>query len=333
MSCMIVRLSLLLALLCCAPALAQQNVRVRVDNAGTKLDLPAQLFRRRAGRLAAVAIFHGCGGPGQNTARMAGLLRDWGYVALVVDSFLARPHRRCGRNWPTQADAEKRAGDIDAALQMARRPEFRRSKRLAFWATPMVEASRCCVRCRTARRRRAIARAAILVYPDCALAEALGPSSPCASRPCSPWARSTLDAGVAMPGGIGRVVQGRDLIETRIYEGAHHSFDALGLPVRYLLGVGNCSKPGGAAARTTAPTRRRGRRRIRREAFLARVFQRDRTDRHCHIAMSLRRQDRAGRRLVRLARCPIRRRIRHRGFPEASMPLSWAARPTRSSAP
>jgi hypothetical protein len=42
-----------------------------------------------------------------------------------------------------------------------------------------------------------------------------------------------------------RVVQGRDLIETRIYDGAHHSFDALGLPVRYLDGVGNRSKPGG----------------------------------------------------------------------------------------
>ncbi len=30
-----------------------------------------------------------------------------------------------------------------------------------------------------------------------------------------------------------------------MYEGAHHSFDALGLPVRYLDGVGNRSKPGG----------------------------------------------------------------------------------------
>jgi dienelactone hydrolase len=42
-----------------------------------------------------------------------------------------------------------------------------------------------------------------------------------------------------------RIEQGRDLVETRLYEGAHHSFDALGLPVRYLDGVGNRSKPGG----------------------------------------------------------------------------------------
>jgi dienelactone hydrolase len=42
-----------------------------------------------------------------------------------------------------------------------------------------------------------------------------------------------------------RVVRGRDLVEMKIYDGAHHSFDALGLPVRYLSGVGNRSKPGG----------------------------------------------------------------------------------------
>jgi dienelactone hydrolase len=44
---------------------------------------------------------------------------------------------------------------------------------------------------------------------------------------------------------IDRIVAGRDLVETKVYEGAHHSFDALGLPVRYLDGVGNRSKPAG----------------------------------------------------------------------------------------
>ena len=42
-----------------------------------------------------------------------------------------------------------------------------------------------------------------------------------------------------------RIAVGRDLLETHVYPGAHHSFDALGLPVRYLDGVGNRSKPGG----------------------------------------------------------------------------------------
>jgi len=44
---------------------------------------------------------------------------------------------------------------------------------------------------------------------------------------------------------IDRVKVGRELVETHVYADAHHSFDALGLPVRYLDGVGNRSKPGG----------------------------------------------------------------------------------------
>jgi len=44
---------------------------------------------------------------------------------------------------------------------------------------------------------------------------------------------------------IDKVKTGHELIETHVYAGAYHSFDALGLPVRYLDGVGNRSKPGG----------------------------------------------------------------------------------------
>jgi dienelactone hydrolase len=247
MNYMIARLSLLLALLCCAPALAQQNVRVRVDNAGTKLDLPAQLFRPAGnGRFAAVAIFHGCGGPGQNTARMAGLLRDWGYVALVVDSFSSRGLTDvCGRNWPSQADAEKRAGDIDAALQWLAAQNFVDSKRLAFMGYS-YGGGVAMLRALSPTDAAPIARAAILVYPDCALADALGPKL--TVRQPTLFAMGALDDWTPVPqcqAVISRVVQARDLVETRIYEGAHHSFDALGLPVRYLSGVGNRSKPGG----------------------------------------------------------------------------------------
>jgi dienelactone hydrolase len=52
---------------------------------------------------------------------------------------------------------------------------------------------------------------------------------------------------------IGRIAQGRDLVETHIYEGAHHSFDAS-------RGSAIAASPAAAAARTTALTRRRGRR-------------------------------------------------------------------------
>jgi dienelactone hydrolase len=90
------------------------------------------------------------------------------------------------------------------------------------------------------------ARAVVLVYPDCALADALG--SRLVVRQPILFAMGALDDWTPVSqckAVIDRVVQGRDLIETKVYEGAHHSFDALGLPVRYLEGVGNRSKPGG----------------------------------------------------------------------------------------
>jgi dienelactone hydrolase len=90
------------------------------------------------------------------------------------------------------------------------------------------------------------ARAAILVYPDCALADALG--AKLAVHQPTLMAMAALDDWTPVSqckAVLDRIVQGRDLIEPHIYEGAYHSFDALGLPVRYLEGVGNRSKPGG----------------------------------------------------------------------------------------
>ncbi len=86
----------------------------------------------------------------------------------------------------------------------------------------------------------------MLVYPDCALADALGPRL--AVRQPTFFAMGALDDWTPVPqcrAVIDRVASGKELIETKVYEGAHHSFDALGLPVRYLSGVGNRSKPGG----------------------------------------------------------------------------------------
>jgi len=240
----------LLVVLAAMPAHAQQNVRVPVEQDGRTLQLAAQLFRPAAGtgRVPAVAIFHGCGGPGQNTARMAGLLRDWGYVALVVDSFSARGLKDvCGRNWPSLADAERRAYDIDAALAWLSRQSFVDTERTAFMAYS-YGGGVATLRALSPRLGDAPppARAAVLVYPDCALADALGDRL--AVRQPTLFAMGALDDWTPVSqcrAVIDRVVQGRELIETRVYEGAHHSFDALGLPVRYLAGVGNRSKPGG----------------------------------------------------------------------------------------
>jgi dienelactone hydrolase len=241
-----------LLLLIAAPAVAQQTVRVQADggSAGTRIDIPAQLYRPAGGKPApAVAIFHGCGGVGQNNARMAELLRSWGYVALVVDSFSSRGLKDvCGRHWPTQADADKRAIDIDATGVWLNSLDFVKPSQHAFMGYSYgggVGLLRV-LSARTDIRVPSGWRAAVLVYPDCGLGEAIGP----VLRPRLPtmMAMGALDDWTPVKqceALLGRVKVDRDLIETHVYPGAHHSFDALGLPVRYLEGVGNRSKPGG----------------------------------------------------------------------------------------
>jgi len=246
----IARLFIVSALLLVAPALAQQNVSMPVEQTGRTVQLTARLYRPASPQPApAVAILHGCGGVGVNNTRMAELLKGWGYVALVVDSFSARGLKDvCGRNWPSQAAAEARGHDIDAALAWLGKQSFVDPKRLAFMGYSYgggVAMLRAFVPS-PGDAAPPPARAAILVYPDCALADALG--AKLAVRQPTLLAMGALDDWTPVSqckAVIDRVVQGRDLIETRIYEGAHHSFDALGLPVRYLDGVGNRSKPGG----------------------------------------------------------------------------------------
>jgi dienelactone hydrolase len=247
---MSIRALLIVAILYAVPSWAQQQVRIRVDNPEYKIDIPAQLYRPAGNeRAPAVAIFHGCGGVGQNNARMAGLLRDWGYVALVVDSFSSRGIKdACGRNWPTQADAEKRALDIDATGLWLNGQPFVAGSQLALMGysygggVAMLRAFTGHVQ----QRVPAGWRASILVYPDCALADSLGPRL----RPRQPTMFAMAERDDWTPVSqcqavIDRVVADRDWIETHIYQGAHHSFDALGLPVRYLPGAGNRAKPGG----------------------------------------------------------------------------------------
>lgn len=51
------------------------------------------------GRFPAVALLHGCGGFGPRETHWADRLRQWGYVALAVDSFT--PRNQTGCNGPT----------------------------------------------------------------------------------------------------------------------------------------------------------------------------------------------------------------------------------------
>ncbi len=239
---MMVRLALLFASMWALPALAQQAVRV-------KPDLPAQLYRPAVTPAPAVALLHGCGGIGVNNTRMAELLKSWGYVALVVDSFSGRGLKDvCGRNWPSQADAEKRALDIDAAGQWLASQSYVKAGQLAFMGYSYGGGVGVLRAFSTGPGSRVPSswRAAILVYPDCGLGDALG--ADLAVRQPTLMAMGELDDWTPVcqcQALLDRVKAGRDQIETHVYSGAHHSFDALGLPVRYLDGVGNRSKPGG----------------------------------------------------------------------------------------
>jgi hypothetical protein len=174
--------------------LAQQAVRVKIDGGpDPKIDLPAQLYRPAVTPAPAVAIFHGCGGVGANNTRMAELLKSWGYVALVVDSFTSAALRTCAaatghrRPTPTARHRHRRH------RAMARAPDFIAPVR----ATPswlFLRGGVGLLRAlgpRTELPRAGGWRAAILVYPDCGWARQWVPRSGRACPPCSPWQRST----------------------------------------------------------------------------------------------------------------------------------------------
>jgi dienelactone hydrolase len=241
---MIGRVAFFLSLFSALTAFAQQAVRVPDTTPNSTLQLGATLYRPTAeGKLPAVAMFHGCGGVGVNNTRMAGLLRDWGYVALVVDSFGARHLIDvCGKHWPTQADAEERVNDIDSSLLWLSQQGYVDRNRMAFMGYSYGGGV---ALLRAFMPRAPKAAAAILVYPDCGLGERLKPA-PVPQQPTM-FAMGELDdwTPAAQCRALLKGAAGADWIETHVYSGAHHSFDALGLSVRYLEGVGNRSKPGG----------------------------------------------------------------------------------------
>ena len=166
----------------------------------------------------------------QNTARMAGLLASWGYAALVVDSFSrARTQDACGRNWPTQADAEMRARHRRATLAWLGQQSYVDPKRLATMGYSLWRRGcPCCARCRRPGGRPSIGarhrRLSRLRAGRCA--------GTAAHRASTDLVRA---GGARRPGRRYRMQgrhrahrAGRDLVETRLYEGARiTAFDAL----------------------------------------------------------------------------------------------------------
>lgn len=223
---------------------AQQAVRLPTVDGGKPAAVAGTLFRPVGVRepAPAVAIFHGCGGIGVNVTRMAQRLAGQGLVALLVDSFGARGIvQACTRNWPTVPQAHDRTRDVDAALAWLKAQTFVAADRVAVMGYSYGGGV---VLMRGLRPQKDWgARAVLAVYPDCALLD--GEPAVAAGQPIL-MAMAELDDWTPVAqceALLSRVTQGRALIETRIYPGAHHSFDAVGLPVTYLAAAGNRSKP------------------------------------------------------------------------------------------
>jgi dienelactone hydrolase len=223
---------------------AQQAVRMPLDGSGPPPALTATFFAPVPVRAPApaVAIFHGCGGIGVNVTRMAQRLAGQGIAALLVDSFGARGIRdACTRNWPTRAQAQDRTRDIDAAVAWLKAHKQVAADRVAVMGYSYGGGV---VLMRALDGRHALdVRAVIAVYPDCAL---VGRQDAPAARQPVLMAMAALDDWTpvrACEAMLARVAPGQERIETRIYPGAHHSFDAVGLPVTWLAAAGNNSKP------------------------------------------------------------------------------------------
>jgi dienelactone hydrolase len=119
--------ALLVALACALPATGRAQVAPgesvkfpRVSREGEKpLTLRGwwtpPVIEPGRGRAGAVVLMHGCGGPQVSSHRWARQIADWGYGALVVDSFGPRRIRRiCGQ--PERMLAPQRTGDAYGAL-------------------------------------------------------------------------------------------------------------------------------------------------------------------------------------------------------------------------
>jgi len=91
----------------------------------------SRLYRPKGeGPFPAVVVLHGCGGVGSHHHGWARRLVEWGYVAIVLDSFAPRGHGSvCAFN-PQTTTAETRAGDALAAAEYLARLPFVRAGRV-----------------------------------------------------------------------------------------------------------------------------------------------------------------------------------------------------------
>ena len=242
-------LVLLAVAACTVPA---QPLAFDAGNVGAPLSgASAELYRPRGpGPFPAVVVLHGCNGIGPHYRQWAELLAQWGYVAMLVDSFGPRGMTEvCNRG--RMVPATLRAGDAFAAARYLRAQPYVRAERIGLigfshggWAVLKA------VLADSARLAAAPPfAAAVAFYPGC-------------DPPGSPLETDTLILiGAADDwASAERCTRWRDLAQTnghdlrlKIYPGALHAFDAPAMP-HYFAGHYIGRDPA-AAADAVAETR------------------------------------------------------------------------------
>lgn len=221
------RRAFLLLLLCAAPAVVRAQVfdPAKVGPPGS--NAPAELFMPQGARpTAAVVVLHGCDGVSPHYREWARRLADWGYAALLIDSFRPRGFTQiCNRGMLVPPEAQARdAFDGAAYLRAAPQVRARRVGIIGFshggWA--VLKAVLAGI---VRRPDEPPFAAAVAYYPGC------DPRDP----PGHPLDTDTLiligdaDDWTPAPG----CARWRDAVQTnghvlqmKVYPGARHGFDA-----------------------------------------------------------------------------------------------------------
>jgi dienelactone hydrolase len=219
---------------------------------GEPVELSALQFRPQgAGPFPAVVLLHGCSGmytpSGYVTnsyRRWAELLSEDGYVALLVDSFGPRGHRSiCELQKRPILESRERVEDAYAAARWLNGQPYVAVGRIGLigWSNGGTGTL---YSMRPDRRLEAGFRAAVAFYPGCrTLAGAKTPY-----RTYSPLLILSGEADDWTPAEpcrqLAAIAQKEGApLEIVTYPGAHHSFDRIGLPVRYRPNVRNLNKP------------------------------------------------------------------------------------------
>jgi len=223
--CALVLLHVTLSLLCLSCASHQSVSFKTAPLAEDSLVLKGNLYKPEGnGQFPAIVVLHGCAGIDYHFRAWAEQLVEWGYVALIVDSFSPRGiNRVCGQ--PYRVSPIERALDAYGAAIHLRQLPYVDGEDIGLIGfshggfTGMRAIQRNFVY--AAKMETIPFKAAVLFYP---------------------WCDSTQDQDIAIPTLIligskddwtpadrcvelDRVVSNPELLELVIYDGAYHDFD------------------------------------------------------------------------------------------------------------